>query len=128
MKIELTKEWCMNMAEIEARAAELHEGCRMPMEQARELAASEASPAPGAMLNEWHARGQDWALSDAMSGSLPNDWTTGDIARAYAAGARAGEGVLTATDVGRMVSGMVRKRPSVAIISEWRADLTLVAS
>jgi HNH endonuclease len=36
--------------------------------------------------------------------------------------------MLTATDVGRMVSGMVRKRPSVAIISEWRADLTLVAS
>jgi hypothetical protein len=36
--------------------------------------------------------------------------------------------MLTATDVGRLVSGMVRKRPSVAIISEWRADLTLVAS
>jgi hypothetical protein len=82
--------------------AELHECCQMPMEQARELAASEASPAPGAMLNEWYARGQDWALADAMSGSLPNDWTAGDIARAYAAGARAGEGVLTA-EVTRLV-------------------------
>ena len=58
---------------IEARAAELHEGCQMPMEQARELAASEASPAAGAMLSDWYARGQDWALADAMSGSLPND-------------------------------------------------------
>ena len=84
MKVELTQEWCMNMAKIEARAAELHEGCRMPMEQARELAASEASP-------DWYARGQDWALADAMSGSLPNDWTAGDIARAYAAGARAAD-------------------------------------
>jgi len=68
----------------ERRAEELHEGCRMPIEQARELAASEASP-------DWYARGQDWALADAMSGSLPNDWTAGDIARAYAAGARAAD-------------------------------------
>ena len=81
----------MNMAKIEARAAELHEGCQMPMEQARELAASEATPAAGAMLSDWFARGQDWALADAMSGSLPNDWTAGDIARAYAAGARAAD-------------------------------------
>ena len=44
----------MNMAKIEARAAELHEGCRMPMEQARKLATSEASP-------DWYARGQDIA-------------------------------------------------------------------
>jgi hypothetical protein len=80
MKAELTKEWCMNMAKIEARAVELHESCRMPMEQARELAASEAGP-------DWYARGQDWALADAMSGTLPNDWTSGDIARAFAAGA-----------------------------------------
>ena len=36
----------MNMAKIEERAAELHEGCGMPMEQARELAKSEATPAP----------------------------------------------------------------------------------
>ncbi len=92
----------MNMAKIEARAAELHEGCQMPMEQARELAASEANPAAGAMLSDWYARGQDWALADAMSGSLPNDWTAGDIARAYAAGACAGEGVLAA-DVTRLV-------------------------
>jgi len=82
MKVELAKEWCMNMAKIEARAAELHEGCRMPIEQARELAASEASP-------DWYALGQDWALADAMSGCLPNDWTCGDIARAFAAGAKA---------------------------------------
>lgn len=79
----------------ERRAEELHEGCQMPMEQARELAASESSP-------DWYARGQDWALADAMTGSLPNDWTAGDIARAYAAGARAGEGVLAA-DVTRLV-------------------------
>lgn len=76
----------MNMAKIEARAAELHEGCRMPMEQARELAASEASP-------DWYARGQDWALADALSGGLPLDWTAGDIARAFAAGAQAGAAV-----------------------------------
>jgi hypothetical protein len=89
MKVDLTKDWCTNMAKIEARAEELHEGCRMPMAQARKLAASEARPVAGAMLNDWYARGQDWALADAMSGSLPNDWTAGDIARAYAAGARA---------------------------------------
>lgn len=35
---------------VEARAAELHEGCRMPMEQARELAESEAKPAPNLEL------------------------------------------------------------------------------
>lgn len=46
MKVEFTKDWCMNMANIEARAAELHDGCQMPMEQARELAKSEATPAP----------------------------------------------------------------------------------
>ena len=40
----------MNMAKIEARAAELHEGCRMPMEQARELAASEMSEGRKALL------------------------------------------------------------------------------
>ena len=84
MKAELAKEWCMNMGKIEARAAELHEGCRMPMEQACELAASEANP-------DWYARGQDWALADSLSGSLPLDWTAGDIARAYAAGAHAAD-------------------------------------
>lgn len=46
MKVEFTNDWCMNMANIEARAAELHDGCQMPMEQARELAKSEATPAP----------------------------------------------------------------------------------
>lgn len=40
----------MNMAKIEARTAELHEGCRMPMEQARELAASEMSEGRKALL------------------------------------------------------------------------------
>ena len=68
----------------ERRAEELHEGCQMPMEQARELAASEANP-------DWYARGQDWALADSLSGSLPLDWTAGDIARAYAAGAHAAD-------------------------------------
>jgi hypothetical protein len=50
MKVEFTKDWCMNMAKIEARAAELHEGCQMPMEQARELAASEMSESRKALL------------------------------------------------------------------------------
>lgn len=50
MKAELTKEWCMNMAKIEERAAELHEGCGMPMEQAQELAASEMSEGRKALL------------------------------------------------------------------------------
>ena len=50
MKVELTKEWCMNMAKIEARATELHEGCRMPMEQAQALAASEMSEGRKALL------------------------------------------------------------------------------
>lgn len=73
----------MNMAKIEARAAELHEGCRMPMEQARELAVSEASP-------DWYARGQDWGLADALTAGQDGDWTLDDIARAFAAGAQAG--------------------------------------
>ncbi len=84
MKVELTKEWCMNMAKIEARAAELHEGCQMPMEQARELAASEASP-------DWYARGQDWGLADALTNGQSGDWVLDDIARAFAAGASAAE-------------------------------------
>lgn len=68
---------------VEARAAELHEGCRMPMEQARALAASEASP-------DWYARGQDWGLADALTAGQDGDWTLDDIARAFAAGAQAG--------------------------------------
>ncbi len=73
----------MNMAKIEARAAELHESCRMPMEQARELAVSEAGP-------DWYARGQDWGLADALTNCQNGDWTLDDIARAFAAGAQAG--------------------------------------
>ena len=65
----------------ERRAEELHEGCRMPMEQARELAASEASP-------DWYARGQDWGLADALTNGQSGDWVLDDIARAFAAGAR----------------------------------------
>lgn len=76
----------MSMAKIEARAAELHEGCRMPMEQARELAASEASP-------DWYARGQDWGLADALTAGQGGDWTLDDIARAFAAGAQAGAAI-----------------------------------
>ena len=74
----------MNMAKIEARASELHEGCRMPMEQARALAASEANP-------DWYARGQDWGLADALTNGQSGDWVLDDIARAFAAGAQAGE-------------------------------------
>ena len=66
--------------EVEERAAELHEGCRMPMEQAREIAASEASP-------DWYARGQDWGLADALANGQSGEWVLDDIARAFAAGA-----------------------------------------
>lgn len=68
--------------ETERRAAELHEGCQMPMEQARELAASEANP-------DWYARGQDWGLADALTNGQSGDWVLDDIARAFAAGAAA---------------------------------------
>jgi len=74
----------MQKPDIERRAAELHEGCRMPMEQARELAASEASP-------DWYARGQDWGLADALTNGQSGDWVLDDIARAFAAGASAAE-------------------------------------
>ena len=74
---------------IEARAAELHEGCRMPMEQARALAASEASP-------DWYARGQNWGLADALTAGQDGDWTLDDIARAFAAGAQAAEQIARA--------------------------------
>ena len=36
--------------ETERRAEQLHEGCQMPMEQARELARGEAKPAPNLAL------------------------------------------------------------------------------
>ncbi len=74
----------MQKPDIERRAAELHEGCRMPIEQARELAASEASP-------DWYARGQDWGLADALTNGQSGDWVLEDIARAFAAGASAAE-------------------------------------
>jgi hypothetical protein len=83
---------------IEARAAELHEGCRMPMEQAREIAASEASP-------DWYARGQDWGLADALTNGQSGDWVLDDIARAFAAGARAGAAVAQHT-IKRMQSAL----------------------
>ena len=56
------------------------------MEQARELAASEASP-------DWYARGQDWGLADALTNGQSGDWVLDDIARAFAAGAQAGAAV-----------------------------------
>jgi hypothetical protein len=72
----------MHKPDIEKRAAELHEGCRMPMKQARELAASEAGP-------DWYARGQDWGLADALTNCQNGEWTLDDIAQAFAAGAEA---------------------------------------
>ena len=82
----------------ERRAEELHEGCRMPMEQAREIAASEASP-------DWYARGQDWGLADALTNGQSGDWVLDDIARAFAAGARAGAAVAQHT-IKRMQSAL----------------------
>ena len=41
---------CYRQTEAERRAEQLHEGCRMPMEQARELAASEMSESRKALL------------------------------------------------------------------------------
>jgi hypothetical protein len=108
MKVEFTKEWCMNMSKIEARAAELHEHCRMPMEQARDLAASEAGP-------DWYARGQDWGLADALTAGQDGDWTLDDIARAFAAGAQAG----TATEGQRSLELECR-----CVALEEQADLT----
>ena len=68
--------------ETERRAEELHEGCRMPVEEARALAASEAGP-------DWYARGQDWGLADALTNGQSGDWVLDDIALAFAAGADA---------------------------------------
>lgn len=82
----------------ERRAEELHEGCQMPMEQAREIAASEASP-------DWYARGQDWGLADALTNGQSGDWVLDDIARAFAAGARAGAAVAQHT-IKRMQSAL----------------------
>lgn len=80
------EEWA---SAVEARAAELREGCQMPMEQARALAASEAGP-------DWYARGQDWGLADALTAGQDGDWTLDDIARAFAAGAQAAEQIARA--------------------------------
>jgi hypothetical protein len=100
----------MNMAKIEARAAELHECCQMPMEQARELAASEARP-------DWYARGQDWGLADALTAGQDGDWTLDDIARAFAAGAQAG----AATESQRILELECRR-----VALEEQADLTAI--
>ena len=59
---------------------------REGMEQARELAASEASP-------DWYARGQEWGLADALTNGQSGDWVLDDIARAFSAGAQAGAAV-----------------------------------
>lgn len=88
----------MQKPDVEKRAAELHEGCRMPMEQARAIAASEASP-------DWYARGQDWGLADALTAGQDGDWTLDDIARAFAAGAQAGAAVAQHT-IKRMQAAM----------------------
>ncbi len=100
----------MNMAKIEARAAELHEGCRMPMEQARELAVSEASP-------DWYARGQDWGLADALTNGQSGDWVLDDIARAFAAGAQAG---------GALESKRTHEVECQRVALEEQADLTAI--
>ena len=110
MKVELTQEWCTNMAKIEARAAELHEGCQMPMGQARELAVSEASP-------DWYARGQDWGLADALTNGQSGDWVLDDIARAFAAGAQAG---------GLLESKRTHEVECQRVALEEQADLTAI--
>ena len=100
----------MNMGKIEARAAELHEGCRMPMEQARELAASEASP-------DWYARGQEWGLADALTNGQSGDWVLDDIARAFSAGAQAG---------GALESKRTHEVECQRVALEEQADLTAI--
>ena len=94
----------------ERRAEELHEGCRMPMEQARELAASEAS-------QDWYARGQDWGLADALTAGQNEDWTLDDIARAFAAGAQAG---------GALESKRAHEVECRCVALEEQADLTAI--
>lgn len=59
----------MNMAKIEERAAELHEGCRMPMEQAQELAASEMSEGRKALLAAFGAAAA--AREQGLRGQYP---------------------------------------------------------
>lgn len=107
---------------IEARAAELHEGCRMPMEQARELAASEASP-------DWYARGQDWGLADALTNGQSGDWVLDDIARAFAAGAQAADQSSRTADLvavlARLCKLNVAERPMAKV---WNAAQALVDS
>ena len=101
-------------AKIKARAAELHECCRMPMEQARELAASEAGP-------DWYARGQDWGLADALTNWQNGEWTLDDIARAFAAGAQAGAQAGAATERSRSLEIECR-----CVALEEQADLTAI--
>ena len=100
----------MNMATIEERAAELYEGCRMPMEQARELAASEASP-------DWYARGQYWGLADALTNGQSGEWVLDDIARAFAAGAQAS---------GALESKRTHEVECQRVALEEQADLTAI--
>jgi hypothetical protein len=69
MKAELTEDWCMNMAKIEARADELHEGCKMPMEQAQELADSEMSEGRKALLAAFGAASA--AREQGLRGQYP---------------------------------------------------------
>ena len=95
---------------VEARAAELHEGCQMPMGQARELAVSEASP-------DWYARGQDWGLADALTNGQSGDWVLDDIARAFAAGAQAG---------GLLESKRTHEVECQRVALEEQADLTAI--
>ena len=95
---------------VEARAAELHEGCQMPMGQARELAVSEASP-------DWYACGQDWGLADALTNGQSGDWVLDDIARAFAAGAQAG---------GLLESKRTHEVECQRVALEEQADLTAI--
>lgn len=96
--------------ETERRAEELHEGCRMPMEEARALAASEAGP-------DWYARGQDWGLADALTNGQGGDWVLDDLARAFAAGAQAG---------GALESKRTHEVECQRVALEEQADLTAI--
>ena len=82
----------------------------MPMEQARALAASEASP-------DWYARGQDWGLADALTNGQSGDWVLDDIARAFAAGAQAG---------GALESKRTHAVECQRVALEEQADLTAI--
>lgn len=40
---------------------------------------------------DWHGHGMAWALAESLSTARTDEWTTGDIARAFEAGARAAQ-------------------------------------